>query len=919
MALITGGIASGKTELLGYAADAAAAAGALVVTAVGSRAERTLQFSVLGQLFHGVDLPDGISDRVAELLNEETLTAGTAAGEPLTVGHENARAVHGLSMVLLELARKRPVVVCVDDVQFADSPSLQVLLYLQQRIRSANMLIVLTEWATSHPTHPVFRAEIARQPYFHRIRLNPLTRRGVAGLLAAHLDTPAANRHAAACWRISGGNPLLVKALIADHRDAAARSVHDAPELVVGEEFGEAVIACLNRWDPILLTVARGIAVLGESSPASAKTLGRLLGIKADSATQSLDVLTLAGLLDSAGRYRHPSAAAAVLDSLGPEDRGRMHQRAADLLYQDRAPVAQIARHLITADQVHSPWAIGVLRETAETALADDNVDFAVTCLELAYRGSSDRDERVEITTALARLEWRSNPAATTESVARLNAALRDGQLSDQNLLALIKFLLSPDHPAEAGVALNALVESAGAPDNPFAAELHLVHHLLSFSHPPLFPRRPHALTDPAAGDAISTAVRPWTRAVTSLLTVLTEGPGANADAAADHVLHSFALDDETIDALLLALLALVYSDRLATAARWCDALIEEASSRRAKTWEALLSNIGADIALRQGDLPLAADRARAALSRIPAQGWGASIGSPLASLIMATTAMGEFGAAAAALKQAVPKSMAQTWFAPQYLRARGHYLLATNHLTAALNDFESCGALMTKWNIDQPALAPWRRDAALVHLRLGEPEAASELITQQLRIGGSIGPRTKGASLRVLAEAADPDQRPHLLAEAAQQLRSCGDRFELALTLADLGEVYHRLGDSAKAREVTQQAVQAARSCEAAPLQQRLAAVQTTVGGGTPADEPDENDGLAALSDAEWRVASLASLRHTNRAISRKLSITESTVEQHLTRIYRKLKIDSRTQLPEGLPFRRTAWAAEVRRDHAG
>ncbi|AXB42457.1 AAA family ATPase [Amycolatopsis albispora] len=362
VALITGGIASGKTELLGCAADEAAAAGALVVTAVGSRAERALQFSVLGQLFHGVDLPDGIAARVAALLNEETLTAGTATGEPLTVGHENARAVHGLSMILLELARTRPVVVCVDDVQFADSPSLQVLLYLQQRIRSANMLILLTEWATSHPTHPVFRAEIARQPYFHRIRLNPLSRRGVAGLLAAHLDIPAANRHAAAGWRLSGGNPLLVKALIADYRDAAARSTRDTPELVAGAEFSEAVIACLHRWDPILLTVARGVAVLGESCPASSKTLGRLLGIKADSATQALDVLTLAGLLDSAGRYRHPSAAAAVLDSLSPEDRGRMHLRAADLLYQDRAPVALIAQRCCRTSARTSPCARAICR-----------------------------------------------------------------------------------------------------------------------------------------------------------------------------------------------------------------------------------------------------------------------------------------------------------------------------------------------------------------------------------------------------------------------------------------------------------------------------------------------------------------------------------------------------------------------------
>ena len=57
-------------------------------------------------------------------------------------------------------------------------------------------------------------------------------------------------------------------------------------------------------------------------------------------------------------------------------------------------------------------------------------------------------------------------------------------------------------------------------------------------------------------------------------------------------------------------------------------------------------------------------------------------------------------------------------------------------------------------------------------------------------------------------------------------------------------------------------------------------------------------------LSDSEKRVAVLAACGYTNRDISSRLYITVSTVEQHLTRVYRKLRICGRQQLPVDLQF---------------
>ena len=59
------------------------------------------------------------------------------------------------------------------------------------------------------------------------------------------------------------------------------------------------------------------------------------------------------------------------------------------------------------------------------------------------------------------------------------------------------------------------------------------------------------------------------------------------------------------------------------------------------------------------------------------------------------------------------------------------------------------------------------------------------------------------------------------------------------------------------------------------------------------------ERVSLTSLSEAERRVATLAANGYTNRQIAIRLHVTMSTVEQHLTRVYRKLNISRRTDLP--------------------
>ncbi|GAA3418974.1 AAA family ATPase [Streptosporangium vulgare] len=382
LVLVSGGLASGKTELLHEFSRIAAASGALLLSATGSLGENTLQAGMIDQLFHGAGLPAEVSDQVSRLIRRHTVTTGAPR-------HAEAEVVRDIGDVLLELSRERPVVVGVDAVHLVDGLSLRLLLYLCRRISSARILLIMNEWDLPQSTIPSFSAEVTRG-FHHRIRLTPLSVGDIAEVLPPTMD-PAA---AAVLQRLSGGNPMLVNALIEDHR-----ADPDDP-IAAGAAYAQAVMACLHRWEPELLWVARALAVLGE--PGSAGLIGGLAKINPKAAERAVEVLTEAGLL-AGGWFRHPVAAAAVLDGIGAEERSSLHVRAAVLLYRRGMSTTKIAGHFVAADRAPEDWATGVLRDAAEQALAGNEVAVAVQCVELALRSVRDESERLAITKVLVR------------------------------------------------------------------------------------------------------------------------------------------------------------------------------------------------------------------------------------------------------------------------------------------------------------------------------------------------------------------------------------------------------------------------------------------------------------------------------------------------------------------------------------
>jgi DNA-binding CsgD family transcriptional regulator len=887
--LVDGGIASGKTELLRALVDHATDNGALVLTAMGSQAEQTLPFGLIRQLSTNSIAADDPLDTIREDAARH-VTASTVECD-MTVP-EDVRTVDRISTALLRLAADRPVLLAIDDVHYGDTFSLQCLLHLTRRLRTTRMLVVLNYSSSTGWTNLPFRAELLRQPTSRRIRLEPSPRSAVEDLLAQHVDADTARRLAPAYHELTGGNLLLLGGLIEDSTGDAGPAATPTP----GDAFGDATLASLYRSSRLGQETARALAVLGETS---CGLLAEVLGV--DSVERPLRELSEAGLCTSGPRFRHPAIRAAVLRDVTDEQRDAIHYGAATVLHQQAASAEQIAPHLVATSAPLPPWATLVLREAAEQALARDDIAQCRGYLELASRIGNGHQQAAALAT-LSRVEWHANPARALHHMPRLMTALRERLLPFEQASVLTIRLFSQGHVDEGVKALTQLVESVSADDAEVAAEFRFFRRWLAATFPEVLNRLPARLHTIAERDVLVpwSAKSPKLQAAELLTTVLQNHSTVDTMLRVEQFLSTWRLNDATVKPLVSALLAAVYGDRLDIAEPWCDRLATEASDRAVTGWRATTSATRAEVALRRGRLAEADRHASTALGLIPAASWGVAIAGPVAVLVLANIRMGRMDLAANALDRSVPDEVLRSRYGLLYLHARGHYYLAAGEVQAAMADFHACGDLMSQWRIDRPAFVPWRTDLAQCLLRTGETDQARILVDQQLARTDRTSVRAYGISLRHLAQLLPPPERTNCLIEAVELLREAGDIFELGLALADLGQAHTALGEPDLARTALIRARTLLRQShsEAAPS---LELPQQPT-----ADQAPDTD-LSLLTDAELRVATLAAQGHTNREIGRQLYITVSTVEQHLTRVYRKLRVTRRSSLPAALqPNRR-------------
>lgn len=648
-----------------------------------------------------------------------------------------------------------------------------------------------------------------------------------------------------------------------------------------------AIVHRLRRGAVENLRVAEAVTLLGDLSAVT--MIAELLQADSNAVRRVLAHLAGTGVLDGC-RFRNREAGALLLRGMRVDLRRRMHRQAAELLYEHGAPVTVVAEHLVRAGGSRCPWTSLVLRAAAESALALDHLGRAMDFLELSYRTTTDSRDRAEIASILAAIEWRVNPSTTTRNFARLRAAVRGGAASVPALREAVRYLLWYGRVDDVRTALTVLDRSSSVA---VADEYAFQRVWIGYTYPEL-------ATDGKVGvaaepDQVGGEDSAYRLAMSLLAAMSADGAGESTVTAAHRILSRHRLDAATVEILTTALEGLIHADKLDAAAAWCGALLAEASARSSPTWQAIFAGLNAEIALRQGRLDDVTQHAVLALNQVPAENLGIVIARPLACHVRALTASGRFDEARAQLARDVPLGLFDSRQVLLYLNARGHLALATGHVADALVDFQLCGALMRRWDLDLPGVLAWRNDVAQVYLAVGDlPRARAyaqrhlDLLEDPERHGSG------GESLRLIAATADPAERVVLLHRAEAIARRGENRLELARVLGDLGRAYGLLDKEGRSRSLRRTAMRLARYCGAEVLYRQLS--------GDPAAEPPDPPADAAvaglLTAAEQRVAELAARGLRNRDIAGELGITTSTVEQHLTRVYRKLKVRRRGEL---------------------
>jgi DNA-binding CsgD family transcriptional regulator len=851
---VEGAAGTGKTALLREFGRRAAEAGAVVMTAACTTFDREVPFAVLTQLFLGPRLPKELRDDMSALLEHALTDCGDAV--VAQVRNRVCRAV-------AELAGPLPVAIVVDDAHRIDHRSEQVLAQLVHTLGPEGAVLVLAD-RTGTTRERSWDFSLLRPA--RRLPVRPLSVHGVRELLHGS-DLDAAEVHAA-----TDGNPLLVNAFL-----------HGADVL------RDVAVGCLRDSGEVVLEIARALAVRGPAE--SPEDLARLVEVDIARADEVLRTLVAVGICDEQHRFRHPAVHEGVLGDLTDERRRTLHLRAARQLYTQGAPAISVARHLTLGPPVGEQWAAEVLLDAAGVAMADDRPGHAAEYLRSALRVPVGDELDARLRARLAFAEWLVNPSAVARHLPDLCSAARAGRLDHRELLQVLRGALWLGRqdtarellPLITGREARPLLD-AGPSTEDLLTWLGSTYPVLAqeFTHRDGSATPNHTILAAQLSGALLRGDDEFVRThAGSLLSQSVGKPGSLC----------------SVETTLLATMSLLYAGSVTEANEWCDELIAEGVPSNTPTWQAVLHALHAEASCRRGDLPAAVRHGEQALEALHPRGWGVAIGLPLGALVLAHTRMGQHGEASKLLTLALPDAMFDSRYGLHYLHARGHHQLATGRSRSALADFLTCGDLMVKWSLDLPGLVPWRTSAAEAYLRHGNADGARAMVLDQLAVRGNGQTRSRAVALRHLATLNPPGERLKLLTESADLLEHNHDQLELALALRDLGRFHQSTGDRKRARTMTHRAWQLAHRCGATPLCQELLP-DLAAADDTPAVERPAGV-AAALTRSELRVASLAVMGYTNREIAGRLFITPSTVEQHLTRAFRKLNVRQRSELP--------------------
>jgi len=904
LVMIEGPTGIGKTALLAQAREAASEAGLQVLSARGHELEREFAFGVARQLF---ELPVARADtaRQDQLLagaagltrpllrpdrrRDEHIEASDTARPAPDIGFTIS---HGFYWLTANIAETGPLLLALDDAQFADRSSLQCIAYLAARCHELPVLLALTVRSDESGAAEGLLSALRTAPETTIVTPAVLSEDAVAQVVRGRLGEDADARFCNACARVSGGNPFLLGELLTElaaervpPTDANAARV----ELASPESVGRVVLRRLGRLGPDAVRLAQAVAILEQ---ATLRDAGELARLEPESAVAAADDLLAAGILTAEPLgFLHPLMRVAVYEQIPPAGRADDHRRAALMLAADGASTLGLGSHLLRALPGADPQAVALLRKAAGEAFAGGDLNAAIALLRRALAEPPDALSRGPVLGQLGRMEALAHDAGAVEHLTEALAATEEPAARVAVAAALGEALVwGGGLSVQAYEMLSRVLDELGpelAP--PLRATLETLRMATASVDVRLAPKVGERRADLRA---LAEAAGPAGRALKifdACWSVQTEGVDSSWWEHLEQGLDGGRFVAEQTGGspiVIYATLVLVLSDEVQRAEALLADIRADARSRGSIVSHLVDLAWGAYLRLRTGELRTAVSDAEAALAlarRIDAnwvEVW------MVACLCEALRERGELDAAASLIERVHLEGAIGNAAGLHALVARARVRLAMGDRDGAIADLWLAGENVI---VNNPNYVPWRPLLAMA-LAPSDPGRALELADAAVRRSRELGQaRGIGLALRAKARVVGGAEGIALLEESVRTLRASPAKLELAHSLVDLGSALRRSGGRTAARKPLREGLALAQRCGAVTLE-GVAHEELVVSGARPRREvlagPD------ALTPSEWRVAELAAAGLQNREIAQALFITTKTVGTHLAHIYQKLDL---------------------------